>query len=62
MPILVLLVIAVVIGAIGQLRTRCEVCVEYRGARTCETARAAELPDAAVVKVQKLRDGGGGQV
>lgn len=34
--------IAVVIGAMGQLRTRCEVCLEYRGARTCETARAAD--------------------
>ncbi len=35
-------VIAVVIGAMGQLRTRCEVCLEYRAGRTCETARAAD--------------------
>jgi hypothetical protein len=34
--------IAVVIGARAQLRTRCEVCLEYRSARTCETARAAD--------------------
>jgi len=34
-------VVAVVIGAREQLRTRCEVCLEYRTGRTCETARAA---------------------
>jgi hypothetical protein len=37
----VVFVVAVIIGAREQLRTRCEVCLEYRTNRTCETARAA---------------------
>jgi hypothetical protein len=35
-------VVAVVIGAMGQLRVKCEVCMAYDGRRTCEVARASD--------------------
>jgi hypothetical protein len=35
-------VAAVVIGAMGQLQSRCEVCIEFGGARSCNTAHAAD--------------------
>ncbi len=38
--VLILFVVAVVLGAMSQLRTRCEVCMEFRGRQVCEVARA----------------------
>ncbi|MCH2185464.1 hypothetical protein MK280_06280 [Myxococcota bacterium] len=47
--VLVLFAVAVVLGAMTQLRTRCEVCMEFRGRQACEAARAAD-EDAAILQ------------
>ena len=41
-------VVAVVIGAMGQLRAECEVCIAYEGRQTCEVAHAADDDEATV--------------
>ena len=42
LTVLAMFVIAVVFGAMSELRSRCEVCMEFRGRSTCEVARAAD--------------------
>lgn len=39
-------VVAVVLGAMQQLRVECEVCMEYGGRRSCDVAHAADAAQA----------------